>query len=255
MTAAMAASLAEFPDFNGADLARRLLDECTPTRGYGKGTREAIERLRAGTPWREAGAAHAGRVSFGNGAATRAAPIGLVFWNDADSLRWVAEEQSLVTHAHSLACEGAVLQAYAVALALATGGRGVDRSGFLLELGAQTELREYRSRLETAARLVARGTTQERLVARLGNGRTALGSVVTAATCFALYPDDFRDAVCFALSLGGNANAIAAMTGAIAGAHLGVDAIPAAWREQLATCPLAPATAEQLARRLTAVAA
>ncbi|RMF21972.1 MAG: hypothetical protein D6760_08395 [Deltaproteobacteria bacterium] len=250
MTCAVARSLADFPDFNGADMARRLVDACTPERGYGRGTLAAIDRLRRGTPWREAAIAPGGRTSFGNGAAVRAAPVGLAYCRDAEALRWVAEEQAGITHAHALACEGAVLHAHAVALALVTAGRSIDGPGFLLDIGREAQMREFRSRYETAARLAARGSRPDRVVSNLGNGTSALGSVVTAAYCFAASPDDFSGAVCLALALGGNARSIASMTGALAGARLGTGGIPPAW---LAACdadePRASTMAE-LGRRL-----
>ncbi len=229
MTVAVAQSLLDFPDFNGADMARRLVDACTPQRGYGRGTLAAIERLRRGVAWREAAVSRGGRTSFGNGAAVRAAPVGLVYFDDAEALRWVAEEQALITHAHALACEGAVLHAHAVALALVTAGRAIDGAGFLLDVGREAQVREFRSRYETAARLVARGSKPAHVVSNLGNGTSALGSVVTAAYCFACRPDDFRGAVCAALSLGGNARSIASMTGALAGARLGSGSVPRDW--------------------------
>ncbi len=210
-------------------MARRRGGACNPQGGYGRGTLGAIGRLRRGGPWREAAASSGGRTSFGNGAAVRAAPVGLVYFDDAEALRWVAEEQALITHAHALACEGAVLHAYAVALALVPAGRAIDGAGFLLDVGREAQVREFRSRYETAARLVARGGKPVHVVSNLGNGTSALGSVVTAAYCFACSPDDFRGAVYAALSLGGNARAVTSMTAALAGARLGGGAIPGAW--------------------------
>ncbi len=44
---------------------------------------------------------------------------------------------------------------------------------------------------------------------------------MTALACFALYPQDFRQAVATALWQGGDTDTIAAMTGALVGAHSG----------------------------------
>lgn len=52
----------------------------------------------------------------------------------------------------------------------------------------------------------------------------------TALACFLTHPDDFAAAVTAAISLGGDTDTIAAMTGALAGAHHGYTAIPDAWR-------------------------
>lgn len=56
-------------------------------------------------------------------------------------------------------------------------------------------------------------------------------SVVTALACLLTQPNSFPDAVKAAISLGGDSDTIAAMTGALAGPHLAADAIPARWRE------------------------
>jgi poly(ADP-ribose) glycohydrolase ARH3 len=50
---------------------------------------------------------------------------------------------------------------------------------------------------------------------------------------FLSHSDSFEDVVLFAVSLGGDTDTIAAMAGAIAGAYLGVDAVPNKWRLKL----------------------
>ncbi|MFP6627192.1 MAG: ADP-ribosylglycohydrolase family protein [Deltaproteobacteria bacterium] len=229
-TWAVAASLAEFPDFDGTDMASRLLSAYTPSRTYGHATRSAMERLREGVVWEEAGMAGGGRASFGNGAATRSAPVGLVHGADADRLRWVAEEAAGITHPHALASEGAVLHAHAVALALASRGGELSAEGFLATLAAESQVREFRSRFEAAAGLVSKDLASETVVERLGNGTSALASVVTAAFCFAGHAGSFERAVGSAVRLGGNTAALASMTGSLSGAYLGLSAVPDAWQ-------------------------
>lgn len=72
----------------------------------------------------------------------------------------------------------------------------------------------------------ARGAT---VVQVLGNGIEAHRSVPTALHAFLRHRDSFADAVLFAFSLGGDADTIASMTGALAGAFLGASAIPETW--------------------------
>ena len=52
-------------------------------------------------------------------------------------------------------------------------------------------------------------------------------SVVTAMACFTTAPDDYEQVVARAISLGDDTDTVAAMAGALAGAHLGLAAIPA----------------------------
>lgn len=250
MTAALAASLAEHPDFDGDDFAARLLEAWHDARGYGQGTTLALSRLKAGVPWQEAGAGQAGRGCYGNAAAARSAAVGLVHEGDAATLRWVAEEAAGLTHTHAHGVEGAVVFSLGVALAL--GGRDdeFDAGSFLEEIARDVQVREYRTHLETAASMLGRPARPDLVVERLGNNQTALGSVVTALLCFAANADSFEDAAAAALRLGGNASAIAAMTLAMSGARLGIDAIPAAWIEGLEKAEVSAASLQRLARRL-----
>jgi poly(ADP-ribose) glycohydrolase ARH3 len=233
MTAAVGASLVFAPNFNGDDMAARLLSGWSPSRGYGQGTSTAFAKLKSGIPWRDAGTVSGGRSSSGNGAATRAAPVGLLYANDAEMLRWVAEEQASITHAHAIGSEGAVLQAMAVAIALSTAEDRIAPDELLLDLGSECQIRELREQYQSAAGMALRKPQRERVVARLGNSRNVLGSVVTAAYCFAINADSFENTIAYAISLAGNTAAIASMSGAIAGAHLGLDAIPTRWIESL----------------------
>jgi len=250
MTAAVATSLARFPEFNPADLAAELARMATSARRYGYGTMAAIERLRAGASWKTAAATESGRTSFGNGAAVRSAPIALLYAHDAETVRWIAEEAAGITHRHALAGEGAVLQAAAVGIAALNAGRPVDPASFLLAVGAEAGMREFRSRYESAARLVERDAKTQHVVEVLGNGRAALGSVVTAAYCFARHADDFERAIAAALALGGSASSIAAMTGAISGARLGAKAIPVRWLDKLERGVISPESLRTLAVEL-----
>jgi len=229
MTLALAESLAADPEFDGADFGRRLCLRCHDTRSYGQGTLMALERLRAGSDWNDSGSAPAGRGCYGNAAAARSAAIGLLYGSDVDSLRWVAEEAAGLTHTHALGVEGAVVFALATALALASRGKPIAPLGFLEAIAKETQLREYRSRLESAATLAEREWNEKTVVERLGNNQTALGSVVTAIACFACHPGNFLDPVSAAIRLGGNATSIVAMTGALAGARHGRVAIPPNW--------------------------
>jgi ADP-ribosyl-[dinitrogen reductase] hydrolase len=60
----------------------------------------------------------------------------------------------------------------------------------------------------------------------------------------------WKDAVLRAVNAGGAADAVGAVTGALAGAHFGIEAIPAAWRASVAC----QGEIEDLADRLLAEA-
>jgi ADP-ribosylglycohydrolase len=67
----------------------------------------------------------------------------------------------------------------------------------------------------------------------LGNGIKAQESVPIAIYCFLANPDSFEKALESAIFLGGDTDTIACMTGAIAGAALGVRQIPERWLQRI----------------------
>lgn len=250
MTAALAASLAAQREFDGEDFSKRLLAGWHEGRGYGQGTTLAILRLKAGVAWQDAGAGQAGRGCYGNAAAARGAAVGLVHADDPSTLRWVAEEAAGVTHTHAHGVEGAVILATAVALALETRDDDFDAHAFFEELARDVQVREFRTHLEIAASLAGRSVQPDVVVERLGNNQTALGSVVSAALCFADHPDSFDDAAVAALRLGGNASAIVAMTLAMSGARLGIEELPREWIDGLETAEVSAVSLQRVARVL-----
>ncbi len=92
-----------------------------PRRGYGRGARRVIEAMAAGDDWRALAESLFPGGSFGNGAAMRVAPVGLLFCDDLDRVAAEAERSARPTHVHPLGIDGARLIAIAVALALRGG--------------------------------------------------------------------------------------------------------------------------------------
>ena len=80
--------------------------------------------------------------------------------------------------------------------------------------------------------------------ARLRSG-TALGALAAALEVFAR-SDSLRDAVLAAANLGGNSDVVAAVSGALAGAHYTAGAIPTLWRNSLMKKQLIENTADRL---------
>lgn len=99
----------------------RFTEEYEPSRRYGPGT-EAILRMfpQHRAQWRALSTAMFPEGSYGNGSAMRVAPIGLAYFDDVESAVTVAIESSRPTHSHSLAYQGAVLQAMAIATSTAS---------------------------------------------------------------------------------------------------------------------------------------
>src|SRR5262245_41079379 len=98
-------------------LARRFAANYDPERGYGPGARRILEAVAAGDDWDRLAETVFPGGSFGNGAAMRVAPVGLVFAHDLARVAEQAAASAWPTHRHPLGVEGARLLALAVALA------------------------------------------------------------------------------------------------------------------------------------------
>lgn len=228
MMIGVAESLIANKGFNGADMARRFIQNYDATRGYGPGSKEALKRLSEGASWEETSKKlFGGEGSYGNGAAMRIAPIGVLYHDNADTLREIAYKSSHITHSHELGKEGAALQAFSIALAV----RG-QKEGMLSALKEFVKSDVYKEKIGGIAILLDREASKEEVISDLGNGEAAFNSVPTAIYSFLRF-DSFEDSVVYAVSLGGDTDTIGAMTGAISGAYYGEGAIPTGWVEKL----------------------
>jgi poly(ADP-ribose) glycohydrolase ARH3 len=219
--------------FDGPHMAETFAThfEEEPWRGYGAGPPFVFHQLRSGLPWDQAAVTlFGGEGSYGNGAAMRSAPIGLLHVHDLARADTIARESARITHTHALGREGAALQACAVALLVREGASGaLDRALFLAELARHAHTVEFRRALD-AVDACDPAATPAAVIRELGRGIEAERSVPTALYTFLRHPDSFADAIYFAVGLGGDADTIASMTGALVGGFLGACAIPAPWR-------------------------
>ena len=235
MMIGVAESLIRCRGFDGEDMAHTFARnfELEPYRGYGPGPPRIFRLIREGVAWDEAAARLYHGGSYGNGSAMRVAPVGVLYHDNLAMLKEVADKSSQITHAHQLGKEGAALQAYTIALATnLEPASGLDPDDFLAKLSnfvAQGVYKEKLKKIEVLLRQPGKGS----VVFELGNGIEAFNSVPTAIYSFLSQPHSFAQAVLSAISLGGDTDTIGAMTGAISGAYLGIDAIPKKWRDKL----------------------
>jgi poly(ADP-ribose) glycohydrolase ARH3 len=200
-------------------LCQAFVANYVPSRGYGRGARAVLDAMEEGRDYRAVAEKHFPGGSYGNGAAMRVAPVGLLFRDDLQVLWEEARLSALPTHRHPLGIEGAQLLALAVALCSRAGA--FDREAFFRELLSACQSPEYRAKIERAARASSPDD-----LAELGNRIEALESAPTAIASFALTPESYEEAVGNVILLGGDTDTLAAMTGALAGAHLGAERLP-----------------------------
>lgn len=169
-----------------------------------------------------------GADSFSNSAASRMAPIAVLYHRDPHEAAEMARRAAGITHEHPIGQDGAALHTAAMAeLMRLPPGDELDAWVFVDRLGKYPMTRRFRELLDELR--CVRSASKSTIVHVLGNGAEAHRSVPTALHAFLCHSASFADAVLFALSLGGDADSIACMTGALAGASLGASRIPEAW--------------------------
>ena len=220
MTIGVAEALIEDGEIRAETLCRKFVWNYVPARGYGRGARRILDAMEEGRDYVAAAEEVFPGGSYGNGAAMRVAPLGLLFGDDPQKLSEQVVLQSEVTHRHPLGIEGAQIIACAVATALDT--EQVNTRAFVDLIRPACTQEPFVQRWERMSEL------PPQRIAELGNGIEAIESVMTAVACFLTWPDSYVDAVGNAILLGGDTDTIAAMTGAISGAYLGIEAIPSA---------------------------
>jgi ADP-ribosylglycohydrolase len=223
--------------FDPVDYAERIALIFTSNRivGRGRATTEAALRLAAGVPWTESGTPP---PNAGNGSAMRAAPLGLFFWDRPRERVRAAYDQGRITHADPRCSAGAVAIAGAVAQALWPGE--IDTDEFLVTLVAEVaeldasfadHLHSLRQWVELPPGDAARHIRRAGVDPSVGEEWDGISPFVVGSVLWSLYsflrsPDEYWGAIRTAIAVGGDVDTTAAMTGAIAGARLGLEALP-----------------------------
>ncbi len=218
-----------------ADLARRFVAWLPEGRGKGRTTTDAVERLIAGVPWYRAG-----DPSSGNAPTMRAAPIGLLRWDNPALLRAEAVLSALPTHRQSMGVAGAVVMATATAWLLTRRPGSWSTWDFIAALqdsieGLETEALPERRDPTVHSTLYQRigelpglmGYKPEVAFARLYNGAYVLESLPSALYCFMRGPYDVEAMLLLAVNAGHDADTVAALAGTLGSALGGVEALPA----------------------------
>jgi len=210
--------------------------EHEPWRGYAAGPPTIFNYVaRHGGRYIDAAQSlFGGWGSFGNGAAMRVSPIGL-FFHGRDCYD-PARLSSIPTHAHPVGVDGAAVIAQAVARATEMDPREpFPLNDFLAEMQSTARTEPMREQLELLGRLLEDADMWLPFYVglKLGGGVAAQESVPFALYAFMRHPTSFEDCLFCAALHSSDRDTVAAMAGAISGAYLGVEAIPAVWREKL----------------------
>jgi poly(ADP-ribose) glycohydrolase ARH3 len=217
-------------NFNGQHMAERFVNNFNYYRGYGMSTISVLMKIKDGQPWNHpAKNAFYGNGSYGNGAAMRICPVGLLYYSNLDILQNITKNISSITHTHPLGIEGAILQAYAVALAVKSNLANFNSDEFIVELKSLSISSIYQEKLSKILTFLKSNPPIDIYVAELGVNITAHGSVPMAIWNFVKSPNNFQKIIQSSIMCGGDTDTIACMAGGIAGAFLGLDYIPSVW--------------------------
>ena len=231
MAIGLAEALIESPErFDPERTAARFLENFHPARGYGGRIYGLMRRLAGGESWDRVAT-----DSWGNGAAMRVAPVGAFYYDKMELCVKAARLQAIITHTHPLGVAGAVAQAIGVALAVSAGmnAEEIQPSDFAEKTAARAESisAEMAAQLRQAACIEPTDDTGDgalRILRKFPCDVSAIGAVPAALAAF-LMTSSFEKALILAVSCGGDADTVAAMTGALAGAYYGANAIPRDW--------------------------
>ncbi|MBR1369728.1 hypothetical protein RJ53_09680 [Methanocalculus chunghsingensis] len=215
---ALAETLITCHGFQAIDFVTRLLRIYdTHPEYFGPTSRMVLERIRSGVPPEEAailpGVARA-RGGRTNGAVMRGAPIG-IFYRPNEVLS-VSRMAAAVTHSHpvAIACSGLVNQMISI---LCRGGSKETAFFRALESCDNGEVRKRVAALS---------------LAEIIPSLDALDTTHAAITCF-MEERTFREMIRRAVGYGGDTDTIAAITGALGGAFLGIGGIPQHWISEI----------------------
>lgn len=217
--------------------------------GIGFATLRAILKLWVGFP-----PSRSGVHSAGNGPVMRAPLLGVLARPGTGELEAWVKASTRLTHTDPRAEEGARLVARAAQIMVWTAEDPPTPLGLLRLLRDEATLPEFRQALDLVETHLASDSSAEQFLAALGCPQGVTGFVLhTVPAVFWAWlrnPDDFRTALEDVIELGGDSDTTAAIAGGLAGATLGVSAIPDAWLKGLIEWPRSEAWIRRLAARL-----
>jgi poly(ADP-ribose) glycohydrolase ARH3 len=206
-----------------------------PWRGYASGppTIFSLVKGRGISYTQAARQMFGGSGSLGNGAAMRIVPLGLFFYQTSE-LYELASLSAQVTHAHPVGMDGAAVQAWAVANAVKLDPqKPLPLQGYLRGLIDFARTPEIQTKMKLIQKLISEGASTNQASDVLGRSVAVHESLPFAIYSFLKYPKSFEECLFCAILHGGDRDTLGAMAGAMAGAYLGLEAIPPGWRKKL----------------------
>ena len=181
-------------------------------------TSRALAKMDAGVPWREIGdrmMAETPRKLAGNGSVMRCAPVALRFRSDRERLRRVSIDTARMTHPDHMATWGSVALNQGIAWLL----DGGSLDGLVPAAIDGVENEDVLRAIQESVNRKYDDVTSTGFV--LDTLRASFWSITNR--------DSAEEAIVTAVSMGDDTDTTGAVTGALAGALYGVDALPERW--------------------------
>jgi poly(ADP-ribose) glycohydrolase ARH3 len=206
-----------------------------PWRGYASGPPtifSLVKQTRASYP-EAAQSLFGGEGSLGNGAAMRIVPVGLFFHSSADLYKHACDSAQ-VTHAHPVGMDGAAVLAFAIAGALKLNPQDeFPLEPFIQSLIDFARTPEIRQKMTLVNQYITQDIPADEAAEQLGKTVVVHESMPFAVYSFLRHSHSFEECLFCAALNGGDRDTLGAMACAIAGAYLGIEAIPQDWLEKL----------------------
>jgi ADP-ribosyl-[dinitrogen reductase] hydrolase len=235
----IARSLVEQQAFDPADVADRFVAWYdTGPFDIGGMTRRALNRLKRGDEWGEAGQqvweqSPEGQ-NAGNGSVMRCAPLAISYARDSERLAEVSRQSSQITHADPRCTYGCVVLNLTIAGMLDDAATPLGDALDYVGSDAPDELvaaLEPLARGESPGALETSGYVVHSLQTALHDG---------------LFAESAEEAIVTAVNRGGDTDTIGAVAGAVAGARFGASTLPDRWLAALDAAEELESLADQL---------
>ncbi|MBS3137749.1 ADP-ribosylglycohydrolase family protein [Candidatus Woesearchaeota archaeon] len=196
-------------------------------RLLGRTTRNSLKQLSRGVSWKDSGI----KDGAGNGPATRVAPVALYsLYASLNELSDYIFYTPIITHADPKAIDGTKVVLYVIRTLIKEPDYFSNKSNedFLDGLSAlcfeDNEIDTMKKRIIKLKEII--GESESIAFSHLQTTGYMLDTVQTALYCFLKHRDDFEKAVLTAVNNSYDSDSIAAITGFMSGAYLGINNIP-----------------------------
>lgn len=235
LTLATGISLIRREGVDSEDCARSCAELFDSKRGYGRSATRVLTALNNGADYLTTGRLLFPSGSFGNGAAMRISPVGLMYGHlPLKQLRPLVFDAVCATHVHDEAIDGALLVASLVGrLSRLPRAEAFELNLLFDEFNAICRNQLMREKVSLVAALLKDKVDVSVAAQLIGCGVRSSESVALALYLACRFIDVAETAVIQAVQCGGDADTIAAMVGALVGARHGDQVFPLRWHREL----------------------